>query len=81
MSQEWQEFMRQQRMIICSRLGHSWAMPIHGEIKITGEEIEVLCLCKTCGSESWQKIDPEKRKAFVEALKSEASIAAFFFKG
>ena len=71
------EFVKQQRMLICARLGHSWAMPAHSEIRVEGDKRELLCVCRTCQSESWQEIRPEKWEAFLRHIVGEAKIVSF----
>ena len=71
------EFTKQQRMLICAELGHSWAMPTHSELRIEGDKCELLCVCTTCQNESWQEIRPEMREAFLRYIVGEAKIVSF----
>ena len=76
-----QEFLKQQRTLICTKLGHSWALPLQSELRAVDGKREVLCVCRTCESESWQEIPPEKWDGFLRAMKLEASTVEYMGRG
>ena len=74
------ETIRQERMLICAKLGHRWALASHSEIRVKGDKREIFCVCRTCHIASWQEILPEKWDQFLRDMMIEAH-AVSFMKG